>query len=120
LHYSIETTISSNNSLDATASVRLRAETGTERVLVFQLSRALTIDSLTGEHGESLPFFQNEGMSLQERSARGSDYLDVVLPQTPAVARNSRFIFTTGATSSRPQGTACVCRREGELVPAPW
>jgi len=38
LHYSIETTISSNNSLDATASVRLRAETGTERVLVFQLS----------------------------------------------------------------------------------
>jgi len=84
LHYSIETTISSNNSLDATASVRLRAETGTERVLVFQLSRALTIDSLTGEHGESLPFFQNEGMSLQERSARGSDYLDVVLPQTPA------------------------------------
>jgi len=84
LHYSIETTISSNNSLDATASVRLRAQTGTERVLAFQLSRALTIDSLTGEHGESLPFFQNEGMSLEERSARGSDYLDVVLPQTPA------------------------------------
>ena len=84
LHYSIETTISLNNSLDATASVRLRAETGTERVLAFQLSRALTIDSVTGEHGESLPFFQNEGMSLQERSTRGNDYLDVVLPQAPA------------------------------------
>jgi len=84
LHYSIETTISSNNSLDATTSVRLRAETGTERVLAFQLSRALTIDSVTGERGESLPFFQNEGMSLQERSVRGNDYLDVVLPQTPA------------------------------------
>ena len=84
LHYSIETSISPNNSLDATASVRLRAETGTERVLVFQLSRALTIDSVTGEHGESLPFFQNEGMNLQERSARGNDYLDVVLPQTPS------------------------------------
>ena len=84
LHYSIETSISPNNSLDATASVRLRAETGTERVLVFQLARALTIDSVTGEHGESLPFFQNEGMNLQERSARGNDYLDVVLPQTPS------------------------------------
>jgi hypothetical protein len=84
LHYSIEASISPNNSLDANASVRLRAETGTERVLAFQLSRALTIDSVTGDHNESLPFFQNEGMSLQERSARGNDYLDVVLPQSPA------------------------------------
>jgi len=84
LHYSIETSISSNNSLDATASVRLRAETGTERVLAFQLSRALTIDGVTGEHDEPLPYFQNEGMNLQERSARGNDYLDVVLPETPA------------------------------------
>src|ERR1700674_2289183 len=84
LHYSIEASISPNNSLDANASVRLRAETGMERVLAFQLSRALTIDSVTGDHNESLPFFQNEGMSLQERSARGNDYLDVVLPQSPA------------------------------------
>src|SRR5216684_2039689 len=89
LHYSLETTISSNNSLDATATVRLRAETGTERVLAFQLSRALTLDSVTGEQGEILAFFQNEGMNLQERSARGNDYLDVVLPQTPA--RNLEF-----------------------------
>jgi len=84
LQYTIETTISSNNSLDATANVVLRAETGSERILAFQLSRALTIDSVTGEHGEPLAFFQNEGMSLQERSARGNDYLDVVLPQSPA------------------------------------
>jgi hypothetical protein len=84
LHYSIEASISPNNSLDANASVRLRAETGTERVLAFQLSRALTIDSITGANGEALAFFQNEGMNLQERSARGNDYLDVVLPQTPA------------------------------------
>src|SRR5260370_833753 len=67
-----------------TPSVHLRAETGTERVLAFQLSRALTIDSVTGEHNETLDYFQNEGMNLQERSARGNDYLDVVLPQAPA------------------------------------
>lgn len=84
LHYSIETTISPDNSLDATAAVLLRAETGTERILSFQLSRALAIDNVTGEHGESLPFFQNEGMSLQQRSVRGNDYLQVVLPQAPS------------------------------------
>lgn len=84
LHYSLETSILSNNSLDATATVRLRAETGSDRVLVFQLLRALTIDKVTAEHGEPLDFFQNEGMSLQERSARGNDYLYVVLPEAPA------------------------------------
>jgi len=62
----------------------LRAETGSERILAFQLSRALSIDSVTGEQGEPLAFFQNEGMTLQERSAHGNDYLDVVLPQSPA------------------------------------
>jgi len=89
LHYSLETTISSHNSLDAAASVRLRAETGTERVLAFQLSRALAIDSVSGEHGETLAFFQNEGMTLQERSVRGHDYLQVVLPEPPA--KNQEF-----------------------------
>jgi hypothetical protein len=84
LNYSIETTISPNNSLEATAIVKLRAETGTERILAFQLSRALTIDTVTGEHGEPLAFFQNEGMNLRERSARGNDYLQVILPQVPA------------------------------------
>jgi hypothetical protein len=93
LHYSIETTISPDNSMDATAAVRLSSETGSERVLAFQLSRALTIESVTGELGESLPFFQNEGMSLQERSARGSDYLDVVLPQAPAVHQEFTLHF---------------------------
>ena len=83
LSYSIETTISPDNSLDASASVRLRAMIGTERLLAFQLSRALTIDGVTGEQGASLAFFQNEGMNLQKRSARGNDYLNVVLPQAP-------------------------------------
>ena len=80
LHYSLEASILPNNSLDGTATVQLRAETGKGRILVFQLSRALTTDRVTGEHGEPLAFFQNEGLSLQQRYARGNDYLYVVLP----------------------------------------
>ncbi len=93
LHYSIEASISPDNSLEATAAVRLRAETGTERILSFQLSRALTIQSVTGEHGDPLAFFQNEGMSLQERSTRGNDYLDVVLSQFPTPHREFTLHF---------------------------
>ena len=84
LHYSLETTISPNNTLEAKANILVRAETGTQRMLSFELSRALTLDSVTGEHNEPLAFFQNEGLTLQERSTHGNDYLNVILPQTPA------------------------------------
>jgi len=93
LFYSLETSIFPNNSLDGSALVRLRAETGKERVLSFQLSRALTVDRVTGDHGEPLEFFQNEGMSLQERSARGNDYMYVVLPSVPALHQEFALRF---------------------------
>jgi hypothetical protein len=89
LSYSIETTILPDNSLDATANVHVRAETGGERMLSFQLSRTLTVDKVANDKDQPLAFFQNEGMSLQERSVRGTDYLDVVLPEAPA--RNQEF-----------------------------
>lgn len=89
LSYSIQTSILPDNSLDAATSVRVRAETGGERMLVFQLSRALSIDRVANEKDEPLAFFQNEGMNLQERSARGNDYLNVVLRNAPA--RNQEF-----------------------------
>jgi len=114
LSYSLETTISSNNSLDATATVHIRAETGTERILAFQLARSLVVDNVTGEHGDALPFFQNEGMSLQERSARGNDYLDVVLPQTPAQKEEFtlRFHYRGNVIQDAGNGVLFVGARE--------
>ena len=84
LHYALEPSILSNNSLDATAAVQIRAETGKARVLAFELSRALTVDRVTGDHGEPLAFFQNEGMTLQQRSTRGNDFLYVMLSGVPS------------------------------------
>jgi hypothetical protein len=83
LRYSIDTSILANASLEAKTEVLFRAETGGERVLSLQLSRMLNVDEVTGEHGESLTFFQNEGMTLHERSIRGNDFLCVVLPAAP-------------------------------------
>ena len=83
LHYSLEPSILPNNSLDATVTIQIRAETGKSRVLVFELSRALTVDRVTGEHGVPLEFFQNEGMNFRERSTRGNDYLYVILATFP-------------------------------------
>jgi len=81
LDYALDTTVLPDNSLDATAAVHVRAEISGERVLTFQLSRALHAETVTGDQNKPLAYFQNEGMTPQERSVRGNDYLHVVLPQ---------------------------------------
>jgi Peptidase family M1 domain len=81
LDYALDTTVLPDNSLDATAAVHVRAEISGERVLTFQLSRALHAETVTGDQNKPLSYFQNEGMTPQERSVRGNDYLHVVLPQ---------------------------------------
>ncbi|HZV86652.1 MAG TPA: M1 family aminopeptidase [Candidatus Binatus sp.] len=81
LDYTLDTTVLPDNSLDATAAVHVRAEISGERVLTFQLSRALHAETVTGDQNKPLAYFQNEGMTPQERSVRGNDYLHVVLPQ---------------------------------------
>jgi Peptidase family M1 domain len=80
LDYEINTSILADTSLDAKTDLRMRAELSGERILVFQLARALNVDTITGERGEPLTYFQNEGMNLQDRITHGSDYLYVVLP----------------------------------------
>ena len=81
LDYTLDTTVLPDNSLDATAAVHVRAEISGERVLTFQLSRALHAETVTGDQNKPLAYFQNEGMTPQERSVRGNDYLHVVLPR---------------------------------------
>ncbi len=81
LDYTIDTTITPDNSLEATAAIHIRAESSGERVLTFQLSRALRVDSVTDSQNKPLAYFQNEGMNLQQLSARGNDYLHVVLQE---------------------------------------
>jgi len=114
LSYSLQTSILPNNSLDASASIRLRAETGKARVLEFQLSRALTVDRVSGEHGEPLVFFQNEGLNLQERSARGNDFLYVVLPAVPSPQQELglRFHYRGNVIEDAGNGVLFVGARE--------
>jgi hypothetical protein len=80
LDYAIDATVLPDNSLDASAFVHVQADISGERMLFFQLSRALHADSVTDSQGKPLEYFQNEGLSLQERSVRGNDYIQVVLP----------------------------------------
>jgi hypothetical protein len=83
LDYEISTSVLADTSLEAKTDLRMRAEVAGERGLIFQMARALTVESVSGEHGEPLTFFQNEGMNLQDRLSHGTDYLYVILPSPP-------------------------------------
>ena len=114
LHYSIDTSILANNSLEAKTEVRFRSETGGERVLPLQLSRMMNMEEVNGEHGEALTYFQNEGMTLRERSTRGNDFLYVVLPSAPprGTEFTLRFRYRGNVIEDAGNGVLYVGARE--------
>jgi Peptidase family M1 domain len=93
IRYSIDTTIHPDNSLEASASIELRAAAGSQQFLGVQLSRALKITAVTGDEGEALPFFQNEGLTQQEIDSRGQDSLIVFLSKPPAPGSTFKLHF---------------------------
>ena len=114
LRYSIDTSILVNNSLEAKTEVRFRAEAGGERVLALQLSHMLDVQEVSDEHGEALTFFQNEGMTLRERSTRGNDFLYVVLPSAPprGAVFTLRFRYRGNVIEDAGNGVLYVSARE--------
>lgn len=83
LLYQISTTIHPDNSIEGDSSVQFRSLTGGEGILFIQLSRTLKVDSISLSTGESLTFFQNEGLTERELRTRGDDTLCVFLPSPP-------------------------------------
>ena len=93
IHYRIDTTIHPDNSLEASASIEFRAAPVSQQFLAVQLSRALKITAVTGDDGEALPFFQNEGLTQQEINSRGQDSLIVFLPKRTVPGREFTLHF---------------------------
>jgi Peptidase family M1 domain len=96
IHYRIDTTIHTDNSLEANASIEFRAAPGSQQFLGVQLSRTLKISAVTSDDGEALPFFQNEGLTPQEINSRGQDSLIVFLPKPPDPGRTFTIHFRYG------------------------
>jgi Peptidase family M1 domain len=114
LRYSIDGSLLSDMSLRAQTQIRFRAETGGERLLVFQLSRMLNVTEVTAEDGRPLMFFQNEGVNLRERSTRGNDRLYVILPDAPPQGTefSLRFRYQGNVVEDAGNGVLFVGARE--------
>ena len=114
LRYRIDTVIHPDNSLDGSASIEFRALPGSQSFLAVQLSRLLKVTDVSRPSGESLPFFQNEGLTQQEINFRGRDDLVVLLPKSPAPGSNFtvNFRYTGNVIEDAGNGVLFVGARE--------
>jgi len=102
--YIIDAKINTDSALEGTATVQLRAENGGERFLAFQLSRNLQLKSVTTDAGQNLDFFQNEGMTPQQRETQGNDVAFVILPAAPKRGEEFRLAFHYAGRVIRDSG----------------
>ncbi|MGB8593154.1 MAG: M1 family aminopeptidase [Candidatus Acidiferrales bacterium] len=89
--YRIDTTIADDVSLEGHTHVHLRMQRDGERMLALELSRALSVESVSEEDGTPLVYFQNNDLSRQEIARRGNDAVFVVLPAAPAAQADVRL-----------------------------
>jgi Peptidase family M1 domain len=92
LQYRIETAIRADNQIAATAVIRLRPSRPGERLIGFQFSHLLAIESAT-LGGEALFTYPNDKTVSEESKARGTDALYVVLPRAPAGGEELEISF---------------------------
>ena len=92
-HYQVSTTIRPDNSLEGDTSVDFRAVAGSERILFVQLARMLKVESISTGTGQTLSFFQNEGLTEQQLRTRGDDTLCIFLPRAPQIGETFSLRF---------------------------
>jgi hypothetical protein len=114
LQYRIEATIHPDNSLSGEATIRLRAGERGERLLGFEFSHLLTVESATLA-GEALFTYPNDATTSEERKARGTDALFVVLPHPPRKDEELEITFRYHGNVIRDAGNRVlfVSAREG-------
>lgn len=87
LHYAADTIVGDDLSLAGDATVSFKCVAGGQRIVEFELSRFLQVQSVTDTSGQPLDFFQNEDLRRQEIARLGNDLLFVALPAQAAAGQ---------------------------------
>ena len=82
--YRIETNVHADNSISGVSIIRLHAEHSGDRLIPFQFSSLLTVETVTLA-GQALFSFPDETTAAAERAASASDFLYVLLPHAVQV-----------------------------------
>ena len=95
-HYKINAHIEPPHDLAAETELTLTARRGGERLLSFELSRYLKLNSVStidGPQATPLDFLQNEAIEGSQLSRRGNDVVFVLLPKQLAAGASIRLKF---------------------------
>lgn len=107
LHYQIESTIHPDNSLSASATIRVHVERAGERLIPFQFSGLLSIESVTLS-GNSLATFPDQGATPEERISSGNEMLFVLLPDDPKSGDELELTFRYRGNVIRDAGNGVL------------
>lgn len=102
--YVLDTKIDPDTTLEGTAVLHLRAQRTGERFITLQFARSLQLKSVTTDAGQALDFFQNEGLTPQQRETQGNDIVFVVLPTAPKQGDEFRLTFRYSGRVIRDAG----------------
>ncbi len=89
--YKLDTTIGDDLALAGDAHLHFKAERDGERMIGIELSRFLTVESVTLDGGAPLVFFHNEDLSQAELGQRGNDIVYIVLARPMKMADELHF-----------------------------
>jgi len=89
--YRLDTSIGDDLALTGDAHLHLKAARDGDRVFGVELSRLLSVESVTLEGGAPLVYFHNEDLSREELELRGNDLVYIVLPQPMKIGEELRL-----------------------------
>ena len=90
--FRIRATITPPTDLKASATVEVQIRRGGQRMLLFELSRFLKIESVQ-ENGRSLEFIQNQSLQGTDISRKGDDLVSVVFPAPLKIGEKLDLVF---------------------------
>ena len=120
-HYKISAHIEPPHDLSAETELTLTSRRGGERLLGFELSRYLKLNSVSmidGAQSTSLDFLQNEAIEGSQLSRRGNDVVFVILPKSLAAEASVRLKFVyAGPVMSEAGGGLMYVGARGTWYP---
>ncbi len=111
-NFQIRTTVQPPTRLKASAALKVRMRNGGQRMLIFELSRYLKIDSIQQE-GKPLEFLQNQALDGTQLRRKGNDLVAVIFPALlrPGDELNLRFTYEGDVLSEAGNGLLYVGER---------
>jgi hypothetical protein len=92
--YKISTRIHRDNSMEGQAELQLVSQSGTDRVLGFELSSRLRVSSVRDGSGQHLLVFQNSFLKQSPALRYGTNWLMVVLPKPYPTGQTFKLAFS--------------------------